>query len=290
MSGGTIISFTRNAVVTENGVSNLNVLANMVAAVESFGILLDGRYFWFMGGQFANVVNVLGFVAAVAACVLLIRRRPAWRPGLQLIITIIVVIVAASAFTVSGIWATHLYILLPLPQMVMALAAVLVAETLARSRRWLQAAIIGLALLGGMAANYAVDAKYEAALVRSRGLSRFSDAIEKLADWLDQRQYAHVYAVDWGIQKNVQILTQGRVNPIEISGFAGEPPEAFVQRAERALADPAAVYILHSKEDTVYELYPIFQATADRLGYKLKIIDATHDQSGAPVHVMWIRE
>ena len=88
----------------------------------------------------------------------------------------------------------------------------------------------------------------------------------------------------------MQILTQGRVNPIEISGYAGEPPEAFVRRAEQALADPAAVYILHSKEDTVYDLYPTFQATADRLGYKLKIIDATRDQSGAPVHVMWIRE
>ena len=121
MSGGTIISFTRNAVVTENGVSNLNVVANMIAAVQSFGILLDGRYFWFMGGQFANAANVVGFAAAVIGSLLLIRRRPAWRMGLLLLITVIVVIVAASAFTVSGIWATHLYILLPLPQMVMAL-------------------------------------------------------------------------------------------------------------------------------------------------------------------------
>ncbi len=289
-SGGTIISFTRNAVVTENGVRNLNVLANLVAAVQSFGVLLDGRYFWFMGGQFANVVNVVGFVAALAASVLLIRRRPAWRTGLVLVISVIVVIVAASAFTVSGIWATHLYILLPLPQMAAGLGVVLVAETLAQSRRWLQAVMIGLVLLGGMLANYQVCAQYETALERSRGLSRFSDAIYELADWLDRHQYATVYAVDWGMQKNVQILTQGRVNPVEISGFAGEPPNAFVRRAEKALADPSAVYIWHSKEDTVYELYPAFKATAERLGYQLKIIDATHDQSGAPVHVMSIRE
>ena len=92
-------------------------------------------------------------------------------------------------------------------------------------------------------------------------------------------------------QKNVQILTQGEVNPMEISGFAGEPAEAFVRRAEQALLDPSTrSYVFHSKEDTVYELYPAFQATADRLGVRIKIIEAFRDRSGAPVHVIWARE
>jgi Dolichyl-phosphate-mannose-protein mannosyltransferase len=289
-TGGTLISLGRNALVTEQGVNNLDVLANLQAAVESFVVLLDGRYFWFLGGQFANRANVIGFAAAAIVCLLLIRRRPEWRAGLVLIGVLIVSIVAQSAFTVSGIWATHLYILFPLPQMVMALGVVLAAETAAGKRRWLRGALIGLLLAGGMLASWQVDMTYHAALERSRGLSRFSDAIYRLADWLDARAYGTVYAVDWGMAKNVQILTQGRVNPIEIFSFAGEPPEAFVQRAEKALLTPNAVYLLHSKEDTVYELYPTFQATADRLGVKLKIIEATRDQSGAPVHVMWIRE
>ncbi len=50
------------------------------------------------------------------------------------------------------------------------------------------------------------------------------------------------------------------------------------------------MYVLHSKEDTVYELYPTFQATADRLGVRIKIIEAIHDHSGAPVHVIWVEE
>lgn len=294
LSGGTLVSFGRNALVTEHGVNNLDVAGNLAAAVQSFIVLLDGRYFWFMGEQVANRANVVAFAAAVAASLILIRRRPQWRGGLLLIGVLIAVIVAESAFTVSGIWATHLYILLPLPQIMIALGAVLLADTLApRLAPWLpwgRAAIVVLLLGALMLASYRTDAAYYAAVERTGGLSRFSDAVYKLAEWLDKRQAGPVYAVDWGIQKNVQILTQGRVNPIELSGYAGEPPDAFVRRAEKALADHSAVFILHSKEDTVYELYGLFAATAERMGLQLKIIDATRDRSGAPVHVMWVAQ
>ena len=318
-TGGTLTAFGRNAVVTEQGINNLNVIGNLIVAVDSFRILLDGSYFWFQGRQFANPLNVVGFAGAAAGTLLLIRRKPQWRPALVMIGTLIAVIVAESAFTVSGIWATHLYILLPLPQMVLAVAIVLLADWLAqrislvqaeeqnagglrhrlsflapRSPKWrvlAQRAVMIIALAAGMTTNLGVDLAYHAAMVRSGGLSRFSDAIYKLADWLDAQHFDTVYAVDWGIQKNVQILTQGRVNPLEISGFGGESPAAFAQRAEKALMDPSrAVYVFHSKEDTVYELYPTFQAVADRLGVKLKIIEATRDRSGAPVHVMWVRQ
>lgn len=290
MTGGTLTSFGRNAVVTEHGVNNLNILSNLAAAADSFAILLDGRYFWFLGEQFANTVNVIGFLAVLVIAVVLVRRQPEWRAGLGLVVTLIVTIVALSAITVSGIWATHLYILLPLPQMLIGVGLVLVADTLAHGRRWLQTAIIVIALCAGMAANYRVYASYETALVRSGGLSRFSDAGYRLADWLEMHPYTTVYAVDWGIQKNVQVLTDGRVNPVEIYGFSGEPPAAFVQRAEKALLDPSAVFILHSKEDTVYEVFALFQEAAKRAGVQLKIIDATRDRSGAPVHVMWVAE
>ena len=290
MSGGTFTSFGRNAVVTDQGVSNLNVIANMATAIDSFRVLLDGRYFWFLGKQLANPLNVIAFAAAAVGGLLLLRWRREWKAGFALILALIIVIVAESVFTVSGIWATHLYILLPLPQIIVAVAVVALADLLAQERRWLQVGLIGLVLAVGMLANVRVDRAYDAELERSRGLSRFSDAIYKLADWLDQRRYATVYAVDWGIQKNVQLLTEGRVNPVEIFSFPGEAPEAFVQRLEKAFNDPSAVFILHSKEDTIYEMYPVLQATADRLGITVKIIDATRDNSGAPVHVMWVAE
>ncbi len=294
MTGGTLISLTRNALVTEYGVSNLDVGRNLVAALDSFRVFLEGSYFWFLGGQFANSLNVVGFVAGVAACVVLLRRKPAWQRPFALVCALIAVVVAESAFTVSGIWPTHLYILFPLPQMVMAVGIVLAAEAIGQrldvARRWLVTGIMVVAVTAGMVTNLRVDAAYHAALTRSGGLSRFSDAIYGLASWLDERQIAAPYAVDWGIQKSVQILTQGRVNPVEISGFSGEPAEAFVARAEQALRDPTGIYIFHSKEDTVYELYPAFQATADRLGVRIKIIEAFYDRSGAPVHVIWARE
>lgn len=289
-TGGTLIAFGRNALVTEHGVNNLNIVANLWAALGSFAVLLDGRYFWFLGKQLANSANIVIFTVSALACALLERRQPAWRMGLALVGAVMAVIVALSAFTVSGIWATHLYILFPLPQMVMAAGIILTAEALAGKRPTLGAVLAALLAVGVMAANVRLDLAYHSELARSHGLSRFSDAIYDLAAWLEARAPLSVYAVDWGIQKNVQILTQGRVNPIEISGFAGEPAQDFVRRAEEALRTPGAVYVMHSREDTVFELYPLFQATADRLGVRLRIVDATHDQSGAPVHVIWARE
>jgi hypothetical protein len=174
--------------------------------------------------------------------------------------------------------------------MVMAVGLVLGADAARSIRGQLQPLLIVLVLAGCMLANLQVDASYEAAVEQSRGLSRFSDAIYRLAGWLEARPGANVYAVDWGISKNVQVLTRGRVNPIDISGYAGESEDEFTRRATEALADPAALYIFHSREDTVYERYAWFQATAERMDVRIKIIDATRDKSGAPVHVIWARQ
>jgi 4-amino-4-deoxy-L-arabinose transferase-like glycosyltransferase len=286
-TGGTLAAFGRNALITEHGVSNLNVVANVVAALASLRTLLDGSYFWFMGASFANPLNVIVLVAAVLACLALLRRRPQWRGGSALTGVLLAAIVAESAFTVSGIWATHLYILFPLPQMVIALGVVLLADNLAPRRLWLQWAVIGVVLAAGMTANVRTDMAYHAAVQRSGGLSRFSDAVYKLADWLDAQDNRAIYALDWGIAKNVSILTQGRVNPIEVFGYAGSSPEELDRRLEQALSDRTALYVLHSREDTVFELYQRFAAAAQRVGVSPQIIEAFSDKSGAPVYVMW---
>lgn len=295
-TGGTLAALGRNALQTEHGVSNLAIGRNLPAAVDSFRVLLDGSYFWFMGGQFANRLAAPAFVLAVlvAAALLLYRRRAGTaerrRAAFVFVLVVMAVTVFESAFTVSGIWATHLYILLPLPQMVVALALVLLGETLLPRRAAGQAALLALGLTVLLAGQYQTMNSYYSAVQRSGGLSRFSNATYKLAGWLDSQRITAPVAVDWGIQKNVQIVTEGRVNPVEISGFPGEAPQAFVGRAQRALADPAAIFIFHSKEDTVYPLYESFMAVANTMGVKLKITDAFRDESGAPVYVIWRRE
>jgi hypothetical protein len=199
---------------------------------------------------------------------------------------LLAVIVAESAFTVSGIWATHLYILYPLPQVILALGLVLAAEAVGR-RPWLQWVIIGVVLAAGLLANVRTDVAYHAAVQRSGGLSRFSDAVYELADWLEAQGDRPVYALDWGIAKNVYVLTRGRVAPVEVFGYAGGSPEALDRRLEQVLSDRGALYILHSREDTVFELYEQFTAAAGRVGVRPRIIEAFMDRSGAPVYVMW---
>jgi len=142
-------------------------------------------------------------------------------------------------------------------------------------------------LLFFMLPDIRADMAYHADLVRSGGYSRFSDAIYSLAAWLDGRGIHQPVSVDWGMRANVQLLTQGRVNPVEIAGYAGEDPQAFRQRARSMLSRPGSVFLFHSKEDTVYERYPLFQEEAEALGVHLQIIEAFRDRSGAPVYVIW---
>ncbi|MCL5999815.1 MAG: hypothetical protein M1546_27715, partial [Chloroflexi bacterium] len=116
---------------TAYGVNNLDVFKNLEKAVADFDVFLDGSYFWYNGVPFSNVYAVPAFVISAVAGSILVWRRPEWRKWLALLAAIAAT-VFISAFTVSGLWATHLFILVPLPQMVIAAAAVWLASVLGR--------------------------------------------------------------------------------------------------------------------------------------------------------------
>ncbi len=284
---------------TAYGVNNLDVLANLGKALADFQVFVDGSYFWYNGVPFSNVYAMPALaIAAAAGSLLALRRGAALRRRWFAVLAAIAVTVAASAFTVSGLWATHLFILVPLPQMTVAVAAAWLARDIAgrlsRPTRWLPALLAALLLALPVSRDVWVSQQHHATLAETGGSGRFSDAIYKLAAYLDAQGAAPVapqpapqpVALDWGIEKNVRVLTADRVRPVEIFGFTPEPGAAFEQQARDLLRDPSRRYVVLWDQFAVYNRRLAFTQIARQAGLDVVETFIAHERSGLPVYVV----
>jgi hypothetical protein len=293
------------------GVNNRDVWTNLGKAVDDVRVFIDGSYFWYNGVPFSNAYAMPALAIALIVGLIFAIRRGEWRRFI-LLPTGIGVLTFLGAFTVSGLWSTHQFIMLPLPQIMIACAAVWLAEWLlarlfpgaAQGERGLSlpeaapsaprpqpailpAAVLALALLSPLIFRHVwVSAQHHAMLAQSGGSGRFSDAIYKLAGWLDANKVSQPVALDWGIEKNVRVLTGDRVRPLEIFGYAPEADEAFRQRAREALQDPERQYIVLWDRFAVYNRRQAFTEIANEMGRQVVETHIAHERSGLPVYVV----
>lgn len=294
---------------TPNGVNNQNFLANFQVRLEQFRIWLDGSYFWYNGGLHANEWALMIYSAALV--VVLIWAVGAWHSPKQkrafILIIILAIILVLSSFTVSGIWATHLFILFPIPQIGVALAAewwlrlgrgeafgqfpLNNPETRPPSASPLRAAVI-LAAIALPLALFVLDARvtfdYHADLARTGGPGRFSSAIYEFANYLDQNNLPTPAALDWGLEKNTFVLTDGRVQPIEIFGYSAEPDEGFRERVLASLCDGCAFINV----DAAYAVFPreaTFREIVAEAGYRVADEETMifRERSGQPAFYIY---
>ncbi|GIV85646.1 MAG: hypothetical protein KatS3mg052_2653 [Candidatus Roseilinea sp.] len=297
------------------GVNNLDFFHNIQKAVDDARVFVDGSYFWYNGVPFGNVyaVPTLILSATVGGALAIIRGRglgdqPPAQQGKRdasrlffAVLASIATLVVLGAFTVSGLWSTHQFIMLPLPQWVVACAAVWLAEFVAgfvtRGQRVtgtkrnrlvasLPPLLVGLLLALPFSRDVWVNEQHHATLARTGGTGRFSDAIYKLADWLDAHAVHQPVALDWGIEKNLRVLTADRVRPIEIFGFSEQADEGFRRRAAEMLQDPDRRYIVLWERFAVYNRRKDFTEIANRMGRQVVETFIAHERSGLPVYVV----
>jgi len=279
---------------TQYGIDNRNLLANLDKRLQDFAVFLNGSYFWFLAPvPYGNVYAATAFVAsAVLGSTLAFRRHE--RRKWAALIACVAAYLPVSAFTVSDLWATHFFLLFPLPQMIVAVAALWLPETAARgvfrTQRFPRAALNGLLVVALIALPLSrdlwVNEQYHEQLGVMGGSGRFSDAIYKLAAYLDEQKIVEPVALDWGIEKNVRVLTGDRVRPVELFGFSAEADEAFRQRAREMLADPARRYIVLWDRFAVYNRRLVFTQIAESMGREVVEVFIAHERSGLPVYVV----
>ncbi len=295
---------------TAYDVNNADFLRNINKRFQDFATFLNGSYFWFFTFTFGNVLAVPTFIISlIGGSFLATTRKTDWRKWLALVLCIAIYL-PISAFTISDLWATHFYPILPLPQLVMACAAVWLAKAVGRGAwgvgRKLRGAgssvaprsttftlLLAAALLAPtFARDIWVNQEYHAQLGKTGGSGRFSDAIYKLADYLDAEHIAEPIALDWGITAQTRVLTNDRVRPREIFGFSVEPTDEFRQQARSLLKDPTRRYIvLWSGDGTnagfaVYNRRREFTRLANDMGRQVVETFIAHERSGLPVYVV----
>ena len=279
------------------GVDNTAFFENLRKAIDDVRVFVDGSYFWYNGIPFSNVYAVPALVvSAVLGSSLAILRADALHKARRFFALLagIGTLTVLGAFTVSGLWSTHQFIMLPLPQLIIACAAVWLADWLVsffRLHRPALGAVLSAGLAGLLVAlpfsrDLWVNEQHHATLARTGGTGRFSDAIYKLADWLKNNRIEQPIALDWGIEKNVRVLTADRVRPVEIFGYSAEAGEAFRQRVHVALANPEQHYIVLWERFAVYNRRAEFIEIAEQMGRQVVEVFIAHEQSGLPVYVV----
>lgn len=264
VSAGTLKILRANLGQTEKGVDNSAFITNLTGRLGAFKTVLEGSYFWFLGDVNANRIVLPLFLVSAVGLLALVCALPAYRryrATTVFILTLTLAILVQSAFTLSGLEATHLLILLPFPCLVIGAFAMLAGEQLLivlKSRRpaivrYAIAALPALLLLLPITVgNLIVDVHYHRVLAQTGGKSSFSASIYELARFLDTPKgerdpfnYRRPYALDWGMKYNIQLLTDGRVDPQEIYGQGRALPPDFKTTLDRLFADPTTVFLAH---------------------------------------------
>jgi len=132
--------------------------------------------------------------------------------------------------------------------------------------------------------------RYHRSLTASGGLASHSDAINRLAEYLERGGLSAPLALDWGMDAQVRFLTAGRVNPIEAFGYgavdAADP--GFAGRVRPFLDNPAYVYLAHAPEATIFRgRVEALAALARQQGAELREEIRFADRSGQPLFVVY---
>ena len=206
-------------------------------------------------------------------------------------------VIGQSAVTVSGLWATHLLLLLPLPQIVIATFVVSLGRELAvglasagtRRRRALFGALPVVIVVGALVAfDLGTDYSYHRDLAITGGQTTFSDAIYTLADYLDsQYRGKPVVAMDWGFKRPIQFLTEERINPVEAFGYTPEPTAEFRQGVQRLLKDPTTIYLFRDPKSLAYPRYDAFVQEAASAGKKVTLVTTFYNRERAPLYLLY---
>jgi|GEM_PF-1655177 len=302
---GTLRLVSRSLIHTElYGTNNLDFATNFLRALDDFRQFLDGSEFiWQAGYAYTNPLSVLIFVLAVSYLIIQgLRGRltpPISARKVTFLLVMLTAILVQSAFTLTSLNIIHLLILFPFPQMLIAIAithvhnpvttqphpAPLWGSGMRPPEQFNWSRVIFAALI---AFDLAVDVQYHQAFARTGGVGAFSNAINDLAVWLEQEHIEEPLAVDWGFERNVQLLTRGKINPRDIFEYRHEPGEEFKKGLSVHFRNPGRHYLFHTPEYTHFRgHFDAFLQTAVE-SHKTPILEKTFVQAdGRPVYQVY---
>ena len=296
LSRGSYYLLRANLGQTERGVNNRDLLGNLGQQARELRVFLDGGFFWFLGRVYTNpaATTVTALSVVGLALLTLLPEHTRQRRTLLFLAVYAATLFLLSCFSISILAATHLFILLPLPQLAVAACGVLGARSLAlrlpARPAWLARAgpAVGLvALLLFVGLDLRADLRYHQVLARTGGSFTFSSAIYPLADYLDAHTITQPYALDWGVRANVQLLTAGRVTPQELHALPLSPDGAFDAAVAATLREREPFFITQTAPGGDAARLARLQQLVATAGRQVELVEVFRGRDSAPAYELY---
>jgi len=293
LQGGKTLEFFRDAILSQE-TARLVALETLKGiprvAMADLATLLDGS--WFAPRYGTGAINSLALPALIASLLLIaglsVRRRLSYdlkRVALLAILLASIPLMSAATSISQG--AEHLIILWPAPQALIAVAVFSLVDVAAQQRapvRPIASALIAVAAVTLIAAQGWTTARHHQDLARTGGTGHFSDAISDLAADMMASPPGRLIALDWGFKRNLQFLSEGRLNPEEwfVYGPPGRQTETYL---EQLAGQPGLLYLFHSPEYTAFrDHWELFERVAYRKGLSPVVWKSYTQRDGRPVY------
>ncbi len=292
-TGATVKHFLGTLNRSYYGVENKAYLQNLAIRWAQTKDFLQGDHFWYLGGNFVDKLAWPAFLAAIAIILVahfVNRHRPLEKSAslrALFILLFFLLLLIQTPLTPTALWYTHLAMFSPVLALIIASGWDLSFQKLPKAWSPIVAgSFLALMTISGMRA----DIGYHKALAATGGFADHSDAVYRLTDELLARHIEHPYALDWGFDAPVILISQGRVNPIEIFGYEpyDRPDDGFADRVRPMLQDPNSYFLVHAPDRTNFPgRREALQQIADEMGIELETIAIIRERSGAPHTEIW---
>ncbi len=305
--GGTLQYAAANALHTRlYGHDNLAFVSNLEFVVREFVRTMGGNTGAFPSVSGGNAAAIL-FAASLLYLVTVWARRRAdiravrvpldpatrlrLRPSVFLVVAVLTII-PLSTVTTSTLSSTYLFILVPFAWLLVAVALVSAARTLASAlpfgsvilRRFSATAIVLIVTLAFGISHWRANARIQEFVATTGGIGVWSDSIMALAHRLE-RDYASwtPIAMDWGFKSSVELLTEGRVRMHEGFEYSLLPSDDYGEQCEKLLRSPSNLYVFHAPGSIAFDGYrEILERTAERRGKRLELLETLRRRDGVP--------
>ncbi len=275
------------------GHRNLDLLTNLHSQVVDFLRVMGGdtlAYSAPTGLPVGAALFVAALVLSASRCLAAgAANMPDFAERLFLTLTIPAVI-PLSTISTSHIGAGYLFFVLPFAWLLVAVSIRDLCERLAgRVPRRVGIAVVGMFVAVIVGYSTLMNVRVHESLQRTGGRGQWSDSIFRLTDVLESRYAGRpIIAMDWGFSRNVEVLTAGRLRPIEVYEHSLLPSPHFDEVSTRLSRDPDNVYLFHAPRHTAFHgRWEVFERSAKRLRKRIRKEEQLSDRTGEVVTLVY---
>ena len=290
---GIVMSFARSGLGIDNSHFGVNFkfrLHQFVDMISGYRALLDYTNAEIAFSRFPVPLQAWFTIAAGVAAVPL-YFLPATRRALPVALAVaIVLIIAFSTVTPTGLNPFHLVLIYPFQELLIvsvliAVSAYFQSPGMVRS---IGAGTVGAILL----TNTVVVVQNHRVLVDTGGVGTWSDSMYNLADYLRQ-QNKTIVCLDWGLCNSLQMLSKGALKTTDrwhtfLFSMTDVRPMADL------LKQPDTLFLFHSPHYTQVTIvsdqdYPrqTLLQTARQIGVEVRLVDTLTQRNGQPLYQIY---